>query len=126
MYRPNLLITNDLLSNYVKKFETVFSVLPDIDHHAVTGRPPHPKSAILNALIFKNLRSIKTLTELSREISFYPAIAQLCGFRSIPSKERFSSFIRSQRGQFNRICNLIPQGLLKTVTGPIFGGQVNN
>ena len=100
MYQPNLLITNDLLSSYVKKFETVFSVLPDIDYHAATGRPPHPKSAILNALIFKNLRSIHTLTELSREISFYPAIAQLCGFSSIPSKERFSYFIRNTPNQF--------------------------
>lgn len=59
----------------------------------ILRRPPHPKSAILNALIYKNLRSIKTLSELTRELIYHPAIAQTCGFSKFPSKERFSAFL---------------------------------
>lgn len=100
MFQPNLLFTQELSRNYLKKVESIFSVLPSINKHYLQGRPPHPSSAMLNALIFENLKSIPNLAELAREIKFYPPLAQACGFKSFPSKERFSSFLKDTPNQF--------------------------
>ncbi len=100
MFQPNLFFTKDLNSDYLKKIESIFSLMPTADKYPPMGRPPHPRSAMLNALIFKNLRGIPNLTELTREIRLYPALAQVCGFKSFPSKERFSSFLRDTPNQF--------------------------
>lgn len=100
MFQPNLFFTKDLNSDYFKKIESIFITLPMVDKYRSMGRPPHPQSAMLNALIFKNLRGIPNLTELVREIRLYPALAQVCGFNSFPSKERFSSFLKSTPNQF--------------------------
>lgn len=94
MSQQNLLFTREINLNYLKKIESIFSVLPAGDKHSLQGRPPHPPSAMLNALIFKNLNAIPNLAELTRKIKFYPAVAQACGFKSFPSKERFSSFLK--------------------------------
>lgn len=100
MFQSNLLLTPELSPLGLKRFELIFSALPDIDSSAATGRPPQPRSALLNALVLRNLRSIRTLSDLTRDISTYPAIAQVCGFRSSPSKERFSSFVRNTPNHF--------------------------
>lgn len=100
MFQPNLFFTKDLNSEYLKKIESIFAVLPTINkHQSSTGRPPHPDSAMLNALIFKNIRTIPNLTELAREIKLSPALAQACGFHSFPSKERFSCFLKDTPNQ---------------------------
>jgi len=62
------------------------------------GRKPISPVSIIKALIMKNLKAIPTLTELSRELKENPSLALLCGFQPgspIPSKERFSSFLRN-------------------------------
>lgn len=100
MFQQNLLFIKDLSSGYLKTLELIFSVLPNPNSENTTGRPPHPVSAMLNALLFKNLRSISTLTDLVREINYYPAIAQVCGFRYSPSKERFSSLLKDTPNEF--------------------------
>jgi len=100
MYQPNLLFTKELSNDYLKKVESIFSSLPAIERNSLQGRPPHHPLAMLNALIFKNLRGISNLTELAREINFHPAIAQACGFKSFPCKERFSSFLKDTPNQF--------------------------
>lgn len=100
MFQPNLFFTKDLNSEYLKKIESIFALLPTADKRPSIGRHPHPSSAMLNALIFKNLRGIPNLTELAREIRLYPALAQVCGFNSFPSKERFSSFLKDTPNQF--------------------------
>lgn len=101
MFQQNLLLSTDLRKNYLKKFELLFSLLKfPKEYHKLKRRPPHPKYALLNAIIYKNLRSIPTLLELSREIKNYPQIAQICGFSSFPSIERFSSFLKDTPNQF--------------------------
>lgn len=120
MFQPNLFFTKDLDSNYLRKIESIFTILPTVDKQYSTGRPPHSQSAMLNALIFKNLRGIPNLTELAREIRLYPALAQACGFKSFPSKERFSSFLKDTPNQFFQYIreNLIKELLrLKVISG---------
>ena len=95
MFQQNLLLAKELSKDYIKKFEILFSLLRfPHSQPKPQRRPPHPPFALLNALIYKNLRSIPTLLELSREIHNYPQIAQICGFASFPSIERFSSFLK--------------------------------
>jgi hypothetical protein len=115
MYQPNLFLIKELSANYLKRFELIFSVLPSVDKSIGQGRPPHPYSAMLNALIFKNLRGLTTLTELTREINYYPGLAQLCGFESSPSKERFSSFLKDTPNQFfQSVREFLIRQLIKT------------
>ncbi len=100
MYQPNLLLTKELSKSYIQKFEMLFSLLKlPSEHSNIKRRPPHPKYALLNALIYKNLRSIPTLSELTSEIKNYPQVAQVYGFSSFPSIERFSSFLRDTPNQ---------------------------
>ncbi len=120
MYQPNLLLTKDLSKDYIKKFELLFSLLKfPKEPFKAKRRPPHPKYALLNALIYKNLRSIPTLLELSCEIKNYPQIAQICGFSSFPSIERFSSFLKDTPSQIlqavreNLVKELISLGQIK-------------
>lgn len=95
MFQHNLLFVKDLSKEYLRKFELIFSVLPTMAPPLTTlGRPPHPFSAMLHAFIFKNLRGLRTLSALTQEIHIYQTLIQLCGFRSPPSKERFSSFLQ--------------------------------
>lgn len=120
MFQPNLFFTKDLNYDYLKKVESIFSLLPTTNKHSPMGRPPHSQSAMLNALIFKNLRGISNLTELAREIRIYPALAQLCGFNSFPSKERLSSFLKDTPNQFFQSIrkNLVKElFLLKEISG---------
>jgi len=112
MFQQNLLLSTDLRKNYLKKFELLFSLLkfPKKEILKLKRRPPHPKYALLNALIYKNLRSIPTLLELSRELKNYPQIAQICGFSSFPSIERFSSFLKDTP---NQILQSVRENLVK-------------
>ena len=104
MYQPNLLLTKELSKSYIKKFELLFSLLKfPKEHSKPKRRPPHPKHALLNALIYKNLRSIPTLLELTCEIKNYPQVAQICGFSSFPSIERFSSFLKDTANQILQV-----------------------
>lgn len=120
MFQPNLLLTTELSPEHLKKFEAVFSALPDIHSTAVTGRPPHAPAALLNALIFKNLRGIRTFSDLTRELAGYPALAQICGFRRLPCKERLSCFVRDTAHEFFRsihqtlVAELISSGMIST------------
>lgn len=111
MFQQNLLLTKELSRTYVKKFEMFFSLLRfPMKRQKTKRRPPHPKQALLNALIYKNLRSILKLSELTREIKGYPQIAQICGFSSFPSTERFSSFLKDTP---NQILQTVRQRLVK-------------
>lgn len=125
MFQPNLLLTKDLSTDYIKKFELLFSSLrfPQ-EQLKPKRRPPHPKYALLNALIYKNLRSIPTLLELSREIKNYPQVAQVCNFSSFPSVERFSSFLRDTP---NELLQTVRENLIKDliVLGQITGQYIS-
>lgn len=61
------------------------------------GRKPFPKDTLLSSFIYKNIRCIPTLSDLVRELNEHPNLAFKLGFppsKSIPSGERFSSFLR--------------------------------
>jgi len=61
------------------------------------GRKPVSKSAITRALIFKNLKSISSLSDLCAELYERPALALILGFepgdKPVPV-ERFSCFLK--------------------------------
>ncbi len=121
MYQPNLLLTNELSKSYIQKFELLFSLLKlPAKRPKLKRRPPHPKYALLNALIYKNLRSIPNLSELTSEIKNYPQVAQVCGFPSFPSIERFSSFLKDTPNELFQTTreNLVKELIaLKQITG---------
>ncbi len=119
MYQKNLLYTQNLSTNYVKKLEYLFSLTnyPE-NQKSVKRRPPHPKHALLNALIFKNLRSICSLLDLAKELRNYPQLAQVCGFKSFPSHQRFSNFLRTTP---NKKLHSVRLNLLKQL---ISSGQI--
>lgn len=59
-----------------------------------TGRKPFSRQAILRALIYKNLKAIKTLSELSFELSTNLGMAYVLGFdKKAPSRHRFEEFL---------------------------------
>ena len=81
------------------RYEKFFSNLPSMPwEQSMQGRPPYPKDALLRALIYKNLRSLPTLTDLSFELGNNPVMAEILGFNPLkkpPPKERFSHFLRT-------------------------------
>jgi len=114
MYQTNLIFTKETNLTYLRKLELVFSYLNTPDKNYYTGRPPYPVSAMVNALVFKNLRGLLNLTDLAREMSSYPALAQVCGFSSFPSKERFSHFLKyTPNGFFRKIKENLIKELLR-------------
>jgi len=99
--RQNLLfsVDNFLDVKPLKNFRLLFDNLEHLHltHAKQTGRKPIKREYLLNALVFKNLKSIPTLTELYRELVDNPSASFCCGFdirKPIPSVERFSAFLR--------------------------------
>jgi hypothetical protein len=85
--------------NPLQNFKILFSNLDasHLDSQPSTGRKPFSRQSLLRAIIFKNLKGIPTLTELVNELKDNPSAAIRCGFnilRSLPSVERFSSFLK--------------------------------
>lgn len=119
MNQPILILSSELTKERIKKFELLFSLIQINEPYYSRGRPPHLKSALLNALIYKNLRGIPTLLDLTRELESNPAITQLCGFKSFPSIERFFHLLRTTPNEFFKtiretlIHQLISLGLIK-------------
>ena len=69
MDQQSLLLTIESLLdvNPLENFKTLFSNLDasHLDSHPSTGRKPFPKESLLRAIIFKNLKAIPTLTDVS-------------------------------------------------------------
>lgn len=109
------------LQNFCLLFDNLKYI--QLTHYKHTGRKPILKESILNALIFKNLKSIPSLTELHRDLLNNPSAALCCGFdihESIPSVERFSSFLKeTPNKQLTRIKNQLVHQLidLKAIAG---------
>ncbi|MFH0764553.1 MAG: transposase [Candidatus Omnitrophota bacterium] len=125
MYQPSLIFTKETNLDYLKKLEIVFSsiTMPRCKTYT-TGRPSYSIRAMVNALIFKNLRGLLNLADLVRELSSYPALAQACGFKSFPTKERFSRFLRYTD---NSLLRSIKESLIKELIarGEIKGEYVS-
>lgn len=110
MYQTNLIFTKETNLTYLRKLELIFSYLRIPEKTYFTGRPPYPAAAMVNALVFKNLRGLLNLAELTRELSCYPALAQVCGFSHFPGKERFSHFLKYTP---NEVFQNIKENLIK-------------
>ena len=99
MVQHPLFNLEEIFDKPLKKYELFFSVvdLSGLDKNSCVGRKPISRSAIAKALIFKNLKSISNLSDLSEELYERPALAQILGFepgdKPIPV-ERFSCFLK--------------------------------
>ncbi|MGB9629821.1 MAG: transposase [Thermodesulfobacteriota bacterium] len=80
------------------KYDLVFEALPSLPlQPKERGRPPFSRDALLKAFIYKALRRLKTLSDLTFEFYNNPIITQSVGFdpyKAPPSIERFSEFLR--------------------------------
>ena len=100
MYQPALFDTGDIFDKPLRRYELFFSVLDLslLEKGTSVGRKSVSRAAILRALIFKNLRSIASLSDLSAEFYERPGLASILGFapgdKPIPV-ERFSSYLKS-------------------------------
>lgn len=103
----------------LKNFRLLFDNLKNVQltQYKKTGRKPFLREPILNALIFKNLKSIVHLTELYRNLNENPSAALCCGLDihdAIPSVERFSSFLKdTPNKEFTQIRNHLVHQLIE-------------
>lgn len=62
------------------------------------GRIPFSPESLLKVIIYKNLKGLASLSEISRDLADNPSLCLSCGFdplSSPPTVERFSSFLRT-------------------------------
>ena len=67
MYQPALFDLEDIFDKPLRRYELFFSVLDLnlLEKNPAVGRKPISRSSLVRALIFKNLRSIVSLSDLS-------------------------------------------------------------
>jgi len=100
MYQRSLFDLEEIFDKPLRRYELFFSILDFslLEKGTSIGRKPISRAAILRALIFKNLRSIASLSDLSAELYERPTLASILGFipgdKPIPV-ERFSSYLKS-------------------------------
>ncbi len=86
------------LRKYELVFETLEPAVAGCFQSTKRGRPPTSKHALLNALIYKNLKQLPTLFDLASTLVDNPRLAIACGLRPIKNlysiEERLSSFMR--------------------------------
>jgi len=124
MQQHPLFNLEEIFDRPLRRYELFFSVLDlsILDKVSFVGRKPISRSAILRALIFKNLRSIANLSDLSAELYERPALATILGFepgdRPIPV-ERFSCFLKDtdnkllQEIRISLVRKLLRLGIIK-------------
>ncbi|MFQ5753443.1 MAG: transposase [bacterium] len=111
-------VANYLDVNPLKNFQLLFDNLKDVHltHAKRRGRKPIQREAILNAFIFKSIKSVPNLSELVRELRDNPSAAHCCGFdirKPPPSVERFSAFLRhTSNKELTPIRNQLVQQLI--------------
>ena len=80
------------------KYDFLFEPLPSLClFPKERGRPPFSRDALLKAFVYKALRRLKTLSDLTFEFYNNPIMSQVVGFdpyKAPPSIERFSEFLR--------------------------------
>jgi len=100
MHQHSLFNLEEIFDKPLRRYELFFSVLDlsMLDKGSSVGRKPISRAAILRALIFKNLKTIASLSDLSAELYERPALAAVLGFepgdKPIPV-ERFSSYLKN-------------------------------
>jgi len=99
MYQKILFNPEEIFQEPLKKYEMFFSLLnlSRLEPAKHLGRRPISRAALTRALIFKNLRSLPTLSDLVAELGERPGLSLILGLkarkRMLPV-ERFSSFLR--------------------------------
>ena len=126
MYQHPLFNLEEIFDKPLRRYGLFFSVLDLslLDKGSSVGRRPISRAAILKALIFKNLRSIANLSDLSTELYERPALASILGFepgdRPIPV-ERFSCFLKDTD---NKLLQDVRVSLVrKLIEGKIIKGK---
>lgn len=99
MFQHTLFNPEEIFKEPIKKYELFFSLLDlsPLESSKRLGRDPINRVALTRALIFKNLRSLSTLSDLATELYERPGLAFVLGFEhrtKIIPVERFSSFLR--------------------------------
>jgi len=115
MRQQILFSPEEISQDRLKKYETFFNLLDfsNLEVFPDVGRRPISRASILRALIFKNLRSLPTLSDLVAELSERPRLFFILGFeptREIPPVERFSHFLRYTD---NNVLQAIRESLVK-------------
>ena len=82
------------------RYERLFEAMPAVakNHAPGPGRRPLSRQALLQALVYKSLRRLATLSDLVFDLNTNPALAAAVGFGPegrLPSIERFSAFLRT-------------------------------
>jgi len=109
------------------RYERLFENLPLLQQCiAKTGRRPVSRNALLRALIYKALRGLPGLSDLTFELNNNPSLSQALGFNPLkpaPSVERFSSFLRDTH---NKELKTVHQQLVQALidAGVIKGGCI--
>lgn len=116
------MINSELLFNTenippVFKYEKLFENLPELENcTAKTGRKPFDRNCLLRALIYKALRGLVYLSDLTFELNNNPSLSKVLGFNPLalaPSVERFSSFLRNTHNQeFKELHQQLVQDLI--------------
>jgi len=107
--RQRLLLSAEYLLdiNPLKKYQILFNNLDcfplESPNLSRGGRPPVSKSALLRALIYKNLKPLPTLYDLAVDLIDNPSICLKCGLQPSSNphalKERFSHFLKDTPNQ---------------------------
>jgi len=99
MYQRILFDPEDIFRQPLKKYELFFSLLDlsCLELPRQVGRKPISHAALARVLIFKNLRSLQTLSDLVAELHERPGLSLILGFKpraTVLPVERFSSYLR--------------------------------
>jgi len=109
----------------LKRYEILFSFLDlscvNEKNSSSVGRPQVPQPALIKAFVYKNLRSIPTLSDLVATLSDNLDLSHMLGFNinALPSVERFSSFLRNTNNSLlqtirnNLVSDLAKPGVIK-------------
>lgn len=99
--KQKLLFSAETIFNLkpLEKYEILFSFLdtsPLEKLYSCTGRAPIPYEALVQALIYKNIRTLSWLSDLVRELDDNPNLALVLGFNplKLPCVENFSAFLQ--------------------------------
>jgi hypothetical protein len=96
---PEIVFDLKPLRKYELLFETLEPCLDDCFNSKTKGRPSASKPALLNALIYKNLKQLPTLFDLATCLVDNPSLATTCGLlpNRTPSslEERLSAFLKN-------------------------------
>jgi hypothetical protein len=80
------------------RYQKLFSCLPEIPYSYERGRPRVDPNVLVRCFIYRSLRRLPTLSDLTYALRENPSLAEAVGldpFRACPSVERFSRWLRT-------------------------------